>query len=121
MQLAFMRALWNRGEASVADVQAALAEQGQVLATTTVATVLRRLEAAKYVTHRSVGRQFVYRARVSQEALGGRALERLRAHVYGGNVGAMLSQLLGSLEVSEDELAQMQRLIDAKTQQREEP
>src|SRR5262245_36930680 len=120
MQLAFMRALWKLREGSVAEVQAELAAQGQSLATTTVATVLRRLEAGRYVTHRRDGRQFVYRARVTQQALGGRALERLSTSIYGGNVGALLSQLLGSLAVTPDELAEVQRLIDAKTQEQEE-
>jgi len=118
MQLAFMRALWKLGEASVAEVQAELDVQGQVLATTTVATVLRRLESAKYVSHRRDGRQFVYRARVTQQALGSRALERLSASIYGGDVGALLTQLVGSLSVKPDDLAEIQRLIDAKTEER---
>jgi len=120
MQLAFMRALWKRGEASVAEVQAELAEAGQALAPTTVATVLRRLEAAKYVTHRRDGRQFVYRARVTQQALGSRALERLNAHLYGGDVTALLTQLLGALSVTPEELALVQRRIEAKRQEQEE-
>ena len=120
MQLAFMRALWKLDEGSVADVQAELVAEGQALATTTVATVLRRLEAGKYVTHRRDGRQFVYRARVTQQALGSRALERLSTSIYGGNVTALLTQLLGSLPVTPDELVEVQRLIEAKTQEQEE-
>ena len=118
MQLAFMRALWTLGEGSVTDVQAQLAAEGQDLATTTVATVLRRLEAGDYVTHRREGRQFVYRARISQHDLGGLALQRLTTNIYGGDVTALLTQLLGSLPVSAEELAQVQRLIEDKVQEK---
>ena len=43
LQLAIMRVLWARGEASVADVRQELAGGGRELAYTTVATMLVKL------------------------------------------------------------------------------
>jgi predicted transcriptional regulator len=72
VQLAFMRALWEVGEGSVAAVQDALERSGRKLAPTTVATVLRRLEAKGWVAHREEGRVLLYRAAVSRQARAGR-------------------------------------------------
>lgn len=119
MQLAFMRALWAVGEGTVSQVQAELTRSGQTLATTTVSTVLRRLEADGFVDHRRDGRQFVYRATVSQRDLGGNALQRLTQTIYGGDVTAMLAQLLGSASVSADDLEAVQRLIANKAADKE--
>ena len=44
LQLQIMKALWNRREATVADVHDALAD-GRDLAYTTIATMLRKMEA----------------------------------------------------------------------------
>ncbi len=114
MQLAFMRALWELGEANVAQMQAQLATNGQILAVTTVATVLRRMEKKSWVAHRSEGRQFVYRAVLSQEKMGASVLSRITDALYGGNVGALLAQLIGSDSVDAADLAEVKRLIADK-------
>ena len=58
LQHAIMRILWSAGEATSAQVHAALlVERG--LAPTTIATMLRKMEQKGVVTHRAVGRQFI--------------------------------------------------------------
>ena len=59
LQLHIMQALWDKGEATVADVLQALSDHSE-LAYTTVATMLRRMEARGLVTHRAEGRTFIY-------------------------------------------------------------
>ena len=66
LQLAILRALWNRGEAPVSEVHAALSDRG--LALTTIATMLRKMEEKGLVSHRGHGRQFLYRAEVDPDA-----------------------------------------------------
>ena len=68
LQLAIMRVLWERGEAAVAEVHAAL-EDERGLAPTTIATMLTKMEDKGVVAHRSEGRRFVYRPTVSEEAV----------------------------------------------------
>jgi len=51
LQIAFLRVLWQRGEASVAEICEALRPE-RALAQTTVATVLSRLEKRGVVAHR---------------------------------------------------------------------
>lgn len=116
-QLAFLRALWARGEASVGEVQAALAEAGTNLAPTTVSTVLSRLEKKGLVEHRPEGRAYVYRATISEDAVQTSVLGRVRDRLFGGDVTALVGQLLDTSSVSTEELAQVRRLLDAKQEE----
>ncbi len=66
LQLAILRILWERGEATVQDIWEALhPERG--LAQTTVATMLSRLERRGVVTRRAQARQYHYKAAVTEE------------------------------------------------------
>ena len=64
LQLALLRVLWTRGEATVTEMVEALRPERD-LAPTTVATLLSRLEKRRVVSHSTRARQYVYRARVS--------------------------------------------------------
>lgn len=113
LQLAIMRVLWARGEATVADVHQALLEE-RGLAQTTVATLLSRLEKKGAVTHRTEGRQYVYRACVSEGTVKRSMLGELRERLFGGDTAAMVSHLLGTAEVEPDELDRIRALVEAK-------
>ncbi|MEL7169824.1 MAG: BlaI/MecI/CopY family transcriptional regulator, partial [Bacteroidota bacterium] len=66
LQLAVIEVLWDRREATVADVHAALDRD---LALTTVGTILARLAKQGIVAHRKDGRALVYRAAVTRRAV----------------------------------------------------
>ena len=57
LQMTVMNVLWQLGEATVAQVHAAVQEKRQ-LALSTVATVLSRLEKYGLLSHRTEGRQY---------------------------------------------------------------
>jgi predicted transcriptional regulator len=114
IQVGFMQALWELGEGSVSDVQAHLERAGRKQAPTTVATVLRRLEAKGWVAHRDGGRGFIYRAAVSRQEATGSLVERLTGAFFGGDVPALVSHLLDSRAVTKREIAEIKRLIEAK-------
>jgi BlaI family transcriptional regulator, penicillinase repressor len=116
VQLGFMQALWEMGEGSVGEVQARLESSGRKLAPTTVATVLRRLEAKGWVVHREEGRGFIYRAAVSRERATGSVIQRLTRSFFGENLPALVSHLLDSREVSPEDLAEIRRLIESKAE-----
>ena len=65
LQYAIMRVLWEREEASVAQVWEELPEPHQ-RALTTIATMLSKMEKKGVVHHRAEGRQFIYRPAVSE-------------------------------------------------------
>jgi predicted transcriptional regulator len=105
-----MREIWSRGEASVVEVHNAL-QRERGLAMTTVATVLSRLEKRGLLTHRSVGRQFFYRAVVSEQEVRERLVTELTERLFAGNVTAFVSHLLRASEISPGDLGRMKELI----------
>ncbi|MDA7503859.1 BlaI/MecI/CopY family transcriptional regulator, partial [bacterium] len=66
LQLAIMQVLWEKDEATVAEVREAL-KPDRSLAHTTVGTMLAKLEASGHVAHRTEGRVNVYRSLLEQE------------------------------------------------------
>lgn len=118
LQLSVMRVLWEKTEAPVADVHAALAPD-RGLALTTVATILSRLEKAGLVGRRPEGRHFVYTALVSEEDVRRSMVTGLADRLFQGDVTALVSHLLSEAEIAEGDLDRVRRLIDAR--QRKEP
>jgi BlaI family penicillinase repressor len=114
VQLAFMRALWARPGSSVNQVKDFLAAEGRELAPTTVATQLGRLEKKGLVTHEVDGRHFCYRARVSEAQVQRSVLARVTEGLFGGDVTALVHQLLEHDEVSAADLAEVKRMIEAR-------
>jgi len=110
LQLAIMRVLWARGEATVAEVHAAL-EPERGLAPTTIATMLTKMEDKGVVAHRSEGRRFIYRPTVSESEVQRAMLADLTQRLFLGDVTAVVSQLLDTTQVDAEELAQLRSLI----------
>lgn len=118
LQLAILQILWDRGEATVADVLGAL-QPSRKLAQSTVATVLSRLERRGVVAYRTVGRQYVYRAVVSAEQARESALAEVADGLFAGDVAALVSELLSSREVGPGDLERVRALIESKERQLE--
>jgi BlaI family penicillinase repressor len=113
LQLQIMKVLWDRQEATVADVHAALGAN-QNLAYTTIATMLRKMEARGLAGHRTEGRSFVYRAVVGAEEVSRGMADHFVDRVFEGSLADAVSHLLTNREVSRDELRQLEKLIAAK-------
>jgi BlaI family transcriptional regulator, penicillinase repressor len=113
LQLAIMKVLWERGEATVAEVREELA-QTRPLAYTTVGTMLAKMEANGQVTHRTEGRVNIYRPAVQREQVSRSMVGDLAARLFGGDLTEMVSHLLDSTDVSADELARLKKLIRQK-------
>jgi BlaI family penicillinase repressor len=113
LQLKIMKVLWERGDTAVGDVLQALgADAG--LAYTTVATMLRKMEARGLVEHVSEGRRFLYRAAVSPDAVTRSMADDILERLFEGRLSDLLSHLLSTREVSREELAELERLIAQK-------
>ena len=113
LQLSVMHVLWAAGEATVADVHAALHTQ-RGLAPTTVATLLSRLEKRGLVEHRSEGRQFVYRTCVSQEDVQRSMVAELTDLLFEGNPAELVSHLLSGRDLDAEDLARVKAMIEAR-------
>lgn len=113
LQLAIMRILWSRGEASVADVHEAL-EPERGLALTTIATMLAKMEKKGVVDHRAEGRRFIYRPTVSEGQVRRSMVSDLTSQLFRGDVFALVNHLLSEHEIDARELDQLRSLIAAK-------
>ena len=112
LQLAIMRILWSRDEASVADVHEAL-EPERGLALTTIATMLAKMEKKGVVDHRAEGRRFLDRPTVSEGQVRRSMVSDLTSQLFRGDALALVNHLL-SEDIDARELAQLRKLIAAK-------
>jgi predicted transcriptional regulator len=111
LQLLVMRALWQLGEATVAEVhQAVLTERK--LALTTVGTLLSRLEASGIVKRRMEDRRNLYSAGVSQDAVRESMLASLLDNLFQGDVTEIFSRLVKKSQVTPSDLEAIRALLD---------
>jgi BlaI family transcriptional regulator, penicillinase repressor len=115
-QLALLRVLWERSEATVAEMQRALHAE-RPLAATTIATLLSRLEKRGIVAYRTEGRQYVYRAVLNESDAQQHALVEVTQGLFEGDIATMVSQLLSSHELRPGDLARVKALVEAKEQE----
>ncbi len=99
LQLAVVRALWRRGEASTAEVAAELGPKRD-LAHTTVATLLTRLEKRGLLETRRDGRTLIYKPLITEADVRRSMVADLVATLFKGDPKALLAHL-----VREDEIA----------------
>lgn len=115
LQLRIMKVLWETPGASVAEIHKEVSVPGpEELATTTVATMLRKMEAKGLVRHREQGRKFLYEAAVAEEDVSRSMATDVLDRVFEGSLADMVGHLLQRREVSNDELDRLARLIEAR-------
>jgi len=110
LQIAIMRVLWSKGEATAVQIWDALRpERG--LAQTTIATMLSRLEKRGVIQHRTQSRQFVYFPTVTEPEVRRSMVSELTERLFDGNVAELMAHLLAGREMSPGDLARVRELI----------
>lgn len=99
LQLAVIRVLWKRGEASTADVVSDLRVKRR-LAQTTVATLLTRLTKRGVLGQRLDGRTMIYRALVTEADVRRSMVADLVANLFEGNAAALVAHLVREQDVA---------------------
>ncbi|MEO7432517.1 MAG: BlaI/MecI/CopY family transcriptional regulator [Dokdonella sp.] len=112
LQIALMRVLWRRGEASTADVAAELSDRG--LAHTTIATVLTRLEKRGVVEQRRDGRQLYYRALVDEADVRRSMVAGLLGSLFAGDAQQLVAHLVQESEIAPGDLAKVRRRLASR-------
>lgn len=119
LQLAIMRVLWARGEATVAEVHEALQDE-RARALTTIATMLTKMEKKGVCRHRSEGRLFVYAPLVSEREVRRSMVSALTERLFSGDVSALVSHLIAEEAIDPDELAALRELISEREGEEQE-
>ena len=110
LQLRIMQILWQRAEAAVAEVHQALAAEGD-WAYTTIATMLRKMEARGLVRHRLHERKFLYRPGVQAEEVTRKISAHFIDRLFEGSLADMIAHLLTTRQISREELSRLEALI----------
>ncbi len=119
LQLSILHIMWDLGEATTQQVLEVL-NRDRSLALTTVATLLSRLERKSVLTHRREGRQYIYRATVTQSEVRQSKVRELTENLFGGDATALLSHLVRADGFEADELDRIRELLDAAEAQNED-
>ncbi|MHB9134686.1 MAG: BlaI/MecI/CopY family transcriptional regulator [Armatimonadota bacterium] len=104
-----MEAIYQRGQATVAEVRAALDEPPSYSA---VRTFLNILEEKGFLTHDQVGLRYLYRPTHPRREAGKAALKRVLQTFYEGSIANSVAALLDAESLSPEELDELTRLID---------
>ena len=88
LQTDVLRLLWEQGELTVAQIWEQLYAERK-LAQTTVATIVARLQRRGILSRRSLDRQFVYRALISEADVQHSMVSELTERLFGGDVTAL--------------------------------
>jgi predicted transcriptional regulator len=111
-ELRLMKIIWQKGQATVADVAAALPKDLD-LAYNTVLTTMRILETKGYLKHGKVkeGRAFVYRPTVDRVEATRNAVSQLLRRFFGDSPEALMLNLLDSDALSDAELTKIRKVL----------
>lgn len=109
-QLEIMEIVWERGEASVADVWNVLSRRREV-SRNTVQTMMARLDERRWLRHRADGKTFYYRAAHPREAAQQQLVSNLLQAAFGGAASGLVMALLDG-GVSPEEARRIRQLID---------
>jgi predicted transcriptional regulator len=110
VELELMTILWRMGEGSVSEVIEHLPKHRE-LAYTSVSTILRILEQKEVLKTRKEGRGHIYIPALKKSDYEAKAVKHVVDRVFDGTPVALVRQLLDSGEVSENELAELKKLI----------
>ena len=105
-----MAVLWERGPATVGDVQDALRSKHDV-SYSTVQTMLRILETKGYVRHEKNGRAFVYRPVVDEKQARRKALHHLVSRLFDNSPSLLVLNVLEDDAIGPDELKRLKKMI----------
>ena len=112
VELEMMEILWQKGEATVADVVEALPDSR--LAYSSVLTMMRILEKKGYVEHKREGRAFIYRPLVDRQQARKTVIGYLLKRFFNNSPELLVVNLLEHEDVGDAELERLKRLIDAQ-------
>ncbi len=114
-QREIMDIVWQRPSVTVVEILESLnsRRRGKKVARNTVQTLMARMEEKGWLTHRVVGRTYIYTAIRSKKATMGKSLKSLLNNAFGGSAEQLVNALLEDHRLSSDEANRIREMIDA--------
>jgi predicted transcriptional regulator len=113
LQQAILDFVWAARSATSEQVREALLPK-HPLKDSSVRTLLRRLEARGYLTHRLDGKVFVYRAAVRSRSVAARAVQHIIDRFCSGSVEQFLVGMVDEKVLSIDEIQRLARKVGSR-------
>jgi BlaI family penicillinase repressor len=121
LELTIMQILWERGNATAAEVGDALRER-RPLADTTIHTVLANLRKKGYLEPiPTVERALRFAPCIPQEQVAGRWLRGLMRDFFGGSPRRLMAHLIQQDNVDEMELEEIRKLLESSSRKGGQP
>jgi len=111
LELKIIKVLWDLGEASVAQIQAALKAERE-FAITTISTVLKRLKDKHAVDFHKEGRQFIYSTLISEKETQASMTNNLVDQLFDGKSSVLVNHLIEEDAFEAEELERLKKLIE---------
>lgn len=108
-----MQVVWDKAPIAAADVVAALADETD-WNPRTIKTMLGRLVAKGALTYTEEGNRYLYRAAVTRAAAVREESKSFLQRVFAGDTSLMLSHLVKSSRLSDDDIAELRRILEQK-------
>jgi BlaI family penicillinase repressor len=116
LQQAIVDFLWTNGPANAEQVRQGLLPAYR-LKDSTLRTLLRRLEARSYLTHRLDGKVFVYKATTAPQRVAANSVRQLIDRFWSGSVEQFLHGMVDEKILTPAEIARLAKKIGhARTQ-----
>jgi len=108
-----MEVLWDRGPATVQQVQDGLSEEAP-LAYNSVLTTIRILEKKGYVKHEKDGRAFVYSPLIERKEATRSEIRRLVSRFFGDSQELLVLNILEDRGVGAAELDRLRKMLQER-------
>ena len=109
-ELEVMKVLWDRGSATIREVQEELGKKKK-LAFNTVLTFLARMYNKGYVSRKKVGDVYVYQPKVDRARLLKGLASRLINKAFSGSLDPLVAYIAESRKLSPKQIKQLKELI----------
>jgi predicted transcriptional regulator len=113
LQAEVMEIVWDKGQATVADVVELISRRRPVTYTT-VLVAMQKLRQKGWLKHKSEGRAYVYSPRRTREQVHSGLLKDFLRSAFRGDARLLLSNLLDAHPLSAQELEDLRRLIEQR-------
>ena len=110
LQQAILDRLWSSGPATADQIREAL-RPAHRLKDSSVRTLLRRLEARGYVSHRLEGKTFIYEAMMAPKRVAAHSVQQIIDRFWSGSVDQFLNGLVDEKILTPAEIARLARKI----------
>lgn len=106
-----MKVIWEKAPVTAVDIIAALKPRTQ-WSPTTVYTLIQRLMKKKMIQIKEGSSPYVYRPLVTKEQVRREENQSFLNRVYDGSLNLMLAQFLDDIQLSDEEIEDLRKILD---------